>query len=172
MTCILVLILTGCQSPTPSNSELANKFIDTFYSFNRDSLQSILSQATHSQPNIFYYQKWAECANYKVLERDKFTVLMVNDHFSRYRERRPDGCTEDQLQRYRHLQDHDTRRAHPRHRNIVERLAHYYEAKEWVKQQRPELVDKACEGIWEGGPTPCECVRDDRRVLRLYRTKE
>ena len=35
----------------------------------------------------------------------------------------------------------------------------YYKAKEWVKQNRPELVEKACEGIWEGGPTPCECVQ-------------
>ncbi|MBA4057976.1 MAG: hypothetical protein C0490_24885, partial [Marivirga sp.] len=34
----------------------------------------------------------------------------------------------------------------------------YYEAKEWVIKNRPELVEKACEGIWEGGPTPCECV--------------
>ena len=34
----------------------------------------------------------------------------------------------------------------------------YYQAKEWVIKNRPELVEKPCEGIWEGGPTPCECV--------------
>jgi GH15 family glucan-1,4-alpha-glucosidase len=34
----------------------------------------------------------------------------------------------------------------------------YYEAKEWVKQNRSELIERPCEGIWEGGPTPCECI--------------
>ncbi|QLH32601.1 MAG: hypothetical protein HWD62_09365 [Cyclobacteriaceae bacterium] len=38
-------------------------------------------------------------------------------------------------------------------------LEEYYQAKEWVKKNRPELISKACEGIWEGGPTPCECVK-------------
>jgi hypothetical protein len=38
-------------------------------------------------------------------------------------------------------------------------LDDYYKAKEWVKANRPEYVEKACEGIWEGGPTPCECVK-------------
>lgn len=35
----------------------------------------------------------------------------------------------------------------------------YYKAKEWVKRNRPELIEKRCEGIWDGGPTPCECVQ-------------
>ena len=35
----------------------------------------------------------------------------------------------------------------------------YYAAKEWVKEHHPEFIEKACEGIWEGGPTPCECVQ-------------
>ncbi len=35
----------------------------------------------------------------------------------------------------------------------------FYEAKEWVKQNRPELIEEPCEGIWEGGPTACECVK-------------
>ena len=34
----------------------------------------------------------------------------------------------------------------------------YHEAKEWVNMNRPEFVKKACEGIWEGEPTPCECA--------------
>ena len=38
-------------------------------------------------------------------------------------------------------------------------VADFYKAKEWVKRYRPEFVEKACEGIWEGGPTPCECVQ-------------
>jgi hypothetical protein len=35
----------------------------------------------------------------------------------------------------------------------------YYEAKEWVKKNRSDLIEKPCKGIWEGGPTPCECIQ-------------
>jgi hypothetical protein len=35
----------------------------------------------------------------------------------------------------------------------------YHKAKEWVRQNRPEMIEKPYEGIWEGGPTPCKCVK-------------
>lgn len=35
----------------------------------------------------------------------------------------------------------------------------YHKAKEWVKKNHPELIEEPCKGIWEGGPTPCECVK-------------
>jgi hypothetical protein len=35
----------------------------------------------------------------------------------------------------------------------------YFIAKEWVKKNRPELIEEPCKGIWEGGPTPCDCVK-------------
>lgn len=45
----------------------------------------------------------------------------------------------------------------------------YYEAKAWVKKNRPEFVEKACEGIWVGGPTPCECIQGMvKRICRIY----
>ncbi|MDZ7649799.1 MAG: hypothetical protein U5K54_23150 [Cytophagales bacterium] len=34
------------------------------------------------------------------------------------------------------------------------------------KQNRPEYVEKACEDIWEGGPTPCECIQGMVRGLQ------
>ena len=52
-----------------NNIDIANQFIDAFYSFNEDSLKSALSYAEVSHPSILYYQKWAECANYKVVNR-------------------------------------------------------------------------------------------------------
>ena len=48
---------------------LANALIDAFYSFDADSLQWALGHAPGSQPEIMYYQKWAECGNYEVLNR-------------------------------------------------------------------------------------------------------
>ena len=55
-----------------TNIETGNEFIDIFYAFNGDSLQYILSYATESQPKILYYQKWAECANYKIVNRSQY----------------------------------------------------------------------------------------------------
>tara|TARA_B110000090_G_scaffold98373_1_gene110767 strand:+ start:66 stop:368 length:303 start_codon:yes stop_codon:yes gene_type:complete len=52
-----------------NNIDIANQFIDAFYSFNEDSLKLSLSYAEVSHPSILYYQKWAECGNYKVLNR-------------------------------------------------------------------------------------------------------
>jgi len=44
----------------------------------------------------------------------------------------------------------------------------YYEAKKWVKINRPELVVKQCEGIWDGGPTPCECIKGTIEGFREF----
>lgn len=35
----------------------------------------------------------------------------------------------------------------------------YYQARECVYLNRPELIEIPCEGIWEDGTTPCECVQ-------------
>src|SRR5690349_1327761 len=72
---ILALLLSSCKTPPNAdmkNIEVGISFIDAFYSFNKDSLASILSDAEKSQPEILYYQKWAECANYKVLDRSHY----------------------------------------------------------------------------------------------------
>lgn len=37
-----------------SNTDIANEFIDAFYSFNRATLTKVLSNAEESQPNIFF----------------------------------------------------------------------------------------------------------------------
>jgi hypothetical protein len=44
----------------------------------------------------------------------------------------------------------------------------YYEAKEWVRLNRPELIKEPCEGIWEEGSTPCECVRAMVEGFKLF----
>jgi hypothetical protein len=48
----------------------------------------------------------------------------------------------------------------------------YYEAKAWVNQHHPEYIDKACEGIWNGGPTPCECVQGMVKGFHAFMTQE
>lgn len=162
----LFLIFVGCGRVTnpvalqSNNVELATKFIDTFYSFNRDSLKLILSSAQESQPNILYYQKWAECGNYKIVKRDEW--FEKNDSVVIF----PVTVKDDLMTALKiDFNVTDTFRITIRNDEIISiqttsnDLDEYYQAKEWVNKNHPELVSKACEGIWEGGPTPCECVK-------------
>jgi len=163
-----LLLLASCKNAShkeapinhSSNAVVANEFVDAFYSFNRDSLASILSLAKTSQPNILYYQRWAECGHYKIVERggyieknDSLMVLPVTVH--------------DDLMSVLQINFNVTDTFHITIRDgkirSVENSSNdpdtYYEAKAWVKKNRPEYVEKACEGIWNGGPTPCECIQ-------------
>jgi hypothetical protein len=160
-----VLLFTGCKndkSPVTKNKNLtiANKFVDAFYSFNKDSLASMLSFAKESHPNILYYQKWAECGHYEVLKRDAYSEK--NDSVVIF----PVTVKDDLMAALQiDFNVTDTFRLTIRDGHIrrVENSSNdpdeYYQAKDWVKQNRPELVEKACEGVWAGGPTPCECIQ-------------
>jgi len=162
--CIFILMLGSCKTSThsdtyASNFAVGNKFIDAFYSFNRDSLQGMLASAKKSQPEILYYQKWAECANYKIVDRHYFEK---NDSLVIF----PITVKDDLMGALAiDFNVTDTFHISVHNGEIVSvktssnDIDVYYEAKEWVIKNRPELVEKACEGIWEGGPTPCECVK-------------
>ena len=160
--CIFILLALGCSAPrdTQPNLALGNKFIDSFYSFNRDSLQALLSAAEKSQGEILYYQKWAECAHYKVVDRSRFRE--VNDSLAVF-----PVTVEDDLMKALVIDFNVTDTFHISFRNGAissvktssNDLPAYHQAKEWVTKYRPELVKEACEGICEGGPTPCECVQ-------------
>jgi hypothetical protein len=142
------------------NVALANELIDAFYSFNVDSLELILYDAPESKPNILYYQKWAECGNYEIIER--FDCIIKNDSQVIC----PIKVKDDLIGALKidfnvtdtfhitieegHIQSVETSSNDPQM---------YYEAKEWVKLNLPDLIGEPCEGIWEGGPTPCECVK-------------
>lgn len=165
---ITFLILSGCKNTSHDNSPvdadgnvtLANKFIDAFYSFNRDSLASILSFAKESHPNILYYQKWAECGHYHVLKRD--TYFEKNDSVVIF-----PVTVKDDLMATLQIDFNVTDTFHVTikdgHIRRVENSSNdpdaYYQAKDWVKQNHPDLIEKACEGVWAGGPTPCECIQ-------------
>jgi hypothetical protein len=173
----LISILSGCKSgsksdiPNSSNSNvtLANKFIDAFYSFNEDTLKSTLNKAMASQPSILYYQKWAECANYEIFERNDF--IMKNDSLI--------SCpitVKDDLMGALNIDFNVTDSFHISILNnqIVSvqwtsnDIDVYYEAKDWVKANQPELIEVPCIGIWEGGPTPCECVKGMVKGFSLF----
>lgn len=155
------------------NIDIANEFIDAFYSFDNDKLASIMSHAEESQPNILYYQKWAECGNYEIVHRhdcvernDSVVICPIT--------------VKDDLIGALNVDFNVTDTFHV---TIIEGQIRsvenssndpdiYYEAKQWVGQNRPELIEIPCEGIWEGGPSPCECVRAMVKGFAEFRTLE
>ncbi|MGC3946415.1 MAG: hypothetical protein QM762_18155 [Chryseolinea sp.] len=162
LICICILLLTSCKTAPDKELDkfaIGNKFIDSFYSFNRDSLSSVLSFAKKSQPEILYYQKWAECARYKVVDRSHY--FEKNDSVVIF----PVTVKDDLMGALAiDFNVTDTFHISVKDGKVISvktssnDIDTYYQAKEWVNNNRPELVEKPCEGIWEGGPTPCECV--------------
>lgn len=158
----LLSFVFGCK-PQPSrkavNLALGNVFVDAFYSFDRDSLSPLLSNASTSQPEILYYQQWAKCAHYTILDRSH--MIVQNDTLVIC----PVTVKDDlmgALQIPLNITDtfHITIIAGKIHSVTTSSndIDTYYKAKAWVKTNRPELIEIPCKGIWAGGPTPCECV--------------
>ncbi|HEY3430742.1 MAG TPA: hypothetical protein VGK39_08705, partial [Cyclobacteriaceae bacterium] len=103
--------------------------------------------------------KWAECAHYKILDRshsfvknDSLIIFPVTVQDDLMAALSIDFNVTDTF----HISIQDGKIISVK--TSSNDLPEYYEAKEWVKENRPEFVEKACEGIWEGGPTPCDCV--------------
>ena len=155
-TCLVLLYScrhasnSGVYINQSSNVDIAAEFIDAFYSFNGDSLKSILTNAKESHPGILYYQKWAECGNYKVIKRHDCTI-------------KNDSLVICALEIDFNVTDTFHITIIKGQIRLIQTSSNdpdlYYEAKEWVNQNRPELIEKPCEGISEGGPTACECVK-------------
>lgn len=165
---VLVILQLSCKDnlnvkarqDDDKNVDLANAFIDAFYSYNGETLKSTLSQAKASQPNILYYQKWAECGNYKVL--NKGIIIHENDSTLTY----PITVKDDLMaaldidfnvtDTFRLTINEGRIRSVSTSSNDPDL---YYTAKDWVKENRNDLIEVPCKDIWNGGPTPCECIK-------------
>ena len=178
---ISIVLFIGCKNQSISetatyqneNIQIANHFIDAFYSFNKDSLKLSLSNAEKSHPSILYYQKWAECGNYEVLKR--FKCEEKNDSLVIC----PITVKDDLMSALQlDLNVTDTFHIMIKERKIrsVQTSSNdpdiYYKAKDWISQNRPELIEKPCEDAWEGGPTPCECIKATIQGLAEFKANE
>jgi len=165
---ISLLFVSGCKDSSRSDSsvdveknvEAANEFIDAFYSFNSDELESTLAYAEESKPSILYYQGWAEGGNYEIIDRhqcvarnDSLVICPVT--------------VKDDLIGALEIDFYVTDTFHV---TVIKGMIKsvttssndpplYHEALDWVRQNRPQLLEEPCRGIWEGGPTPGDCVR-------------
>jgi len=143
-----------------ANLRAAEAFVDAFYSFDRDRLRAVLSSAEGSQPQILFYQGWAQGGNYKILNRMPSTV----DDASKVR------CSitvNDDLINALGFDFNVTDTFHIilSEGKIVsvetssDDPPEYAQAEDWVNRNRPEVVKEPCRGYFEGGPTPGDCVR-------------
>lgn len=164
LICGLLLYLVSCKNVSnkeddinqTSNSDIATEFINAFYSFNKESLQSTLKYADDSRQTIIYYQKWAECGNYKVIKQNEF--IIKNDSLVLC----PITVKDDLIGAL----EVDFNVTDTFHLTIINKKIQsietssndpdlFYEAKDWIKHNKPELTEKAC----EGASTACKCVK-------------
>ena len=163
-----LLFVSGCKDSSRSDSSVeveknvaaANEFIDAFYSFNSDELESTLAYAEESKPSILYYQGWAEGGNYEIIERHP--CVARNDSLVLC----PVTVKDDLIGALEiDFYVTDTFHVTVKKGRILSVTTSsndpplFYEARDWVRQNRPELIEEPCRGIGEGGPTPGECVR-------------
>jgi len=162
---ITAALLTACGAPGGAaqpqlNLAAAEELIDAFYSFDRDRLLQALESAKESQPAILYYQGWAEGGNYRVVKRmpciqdgpaSAHCSITVKDDLMGAL-----GIPFDVT---------DTFHVSFAERRIVavkassNDLPVFDQALEWVRRERPESIRVPCDGFFDGGPTPGDCVR-------------
>lgn len=160
---VLILLLVSCSSNKPEKPHrlnLAEEFIDAFYSFDPAALKSLLSAAEESVPSIIYYQGWAEGGNYEIIDR-KPCVEQESDKVSCSVTVRDDPM----LALGVDFNVTDTFHISFTSGNIISvkttsnDLQIYHDAADWVRSEMPELVREPCQGFFEGGPTPGACAR-------------
>jgi hypothetical protein len=165
-----LLVLTSAAmvvaQPSPRSGArqqltIAEKFIDSFYSFEPAPLQALLASATEaSRGEILFYQDWAEGGHYKVIRRSPCHAH-DNDQVE---------CAitvEDDLAKALRFTFNvtDTFHLSIASGEIVSVTVTsddpplWEQAKAWVRKNRPELIEEPCRGYFAGGPTPGACVR-------------
>ncbi len=148
------------KTDVEENQMLAEAFIDAFYSFDPEQLAPLLAAAGESKAQMLYYQGWAEGGEYQIVERKACA-----------------GETPDKITCPITVQDNpvlaletgffvtDTFSISFSDRKIVQVETSsndqpiYYEARDWVKKEMPEIMAGPCKGFFAGGKTPADCAR-------------
>ena len=162
----LSLITCGESSNTRDHARsdeeiaMAEAFVDAFYSFDQDALRAALSTAEGSMPSIFFYQGWAEGGHYEVIERmpcNADSQGIVNCPIT----------VKDDLIGALGIDTNVTDTFHITFSagrivsitNSSNDPQTYYDAEEWTRNNRPELIEEPCKDFFDGGLTPGDCVR-------------
>ncbi|MCL6698377.1 hypothetical protein LZ496_06225 [Sphingomonas sp. NSE70-1] len=159
----LVAIIGGCASQrTQDEVRLATSeaFIDAFYSYDLPRLRIAMSDAPGSMGDTLYYQQWAEAGHYVVLNRKPCRMEKTDEAVC------PVTVKDDLVpalgvRRYVtdnfHFAFQDDRIV--KVWNSSDDPPEYSQAMAWLRRERPDIFTGPCRGMWEGGPTPKDCVR-------------
>ncbi len=160
---LIALLLTGCGKSADSGDqriETAESFVDAFYSFDPDVLRETLLSAEDSIPSILFYQGWAEGGNYEIVERIpcafdpegaiSCSITVKDDLIGAL------GIDFDVTDTFHLIFSGEQIVAVTNSSNDPQE---YHDAKKWVQENRPELINEPCMGFFDGGPTPGICVR-------------
>ena len=160
---ILAFVLSSCgdaSSPDDRSIAAAEAYVDAFYSFDADALRRVLASAQDSLPVMLFYQGWAEGGNYEVVQRFPCarsegqtidcSITVKDDLIAAL------GIDFNVTDTF-HLTVVDGQIVNVT--NSSNDPQAYYDANEWVRNNRPELIEVPCEGFFDGGPTPGDCVR-------------
>ncbi|MEM9386147.1 MAG: hypothetical protein AAGA68_13870 [Pseudomonadota bacterium] len=139
----------------------AEGMIDAFYSFEPKRLAPFLEDAGEYAKRLMYYQGWAEGGNYKIVRRAPCAVVdspqviacpitvqddpvmalgmtfKVTDTFT---------LTFDGLKIAKVATSSDDKPL-------------YHQAREWVVENMPQIMEGPCKGFFAGGATPGECAQ-------------
>lgn len=172
--CVRALVLCllpaigGCGREVPDTDglEVAETFIDAFYSWDRDRLAALVTPGTDADA-VLYYQGWAEAAHYEVTERrpceliaaDRVVcaITVTDDFGTALGYTATDTFT---------LSITDGRVASVTFQGDDPPV---FEAVfEWLAETRPEVFSGPCRDLFAGGPTPGDCARAIARGARDY----
>lgn len=168
---IVVVSLSGCADDSTGETDIAvaEAFIDAFYSFDPDPLGALLADAGESQADMLFYQGWAQAGNYIVMNRrpcestgdnvvscaitvQDDLVLALGIDFD---------VTDTFLLTIENglITQVDTSTDDPQL---------YHDARDWVWENRRDLVGKACHGDAGAMPDPKQCVLGALAGYREY----
>jgi hypothetical protein len=175
---VLAVLTAGCEeaaSPAPgpeappavesapapdADLQTAEGFIDAFYAFDAERLGAMLEAAPESAPRLLYYQGWAEGGNYVVLERTPCArsdegkvdcpVTVQDDPVVAL------GTGFNVTDTF-HLTFADGVLVEVKTSSNDQPI--YYEAREWVAANMPEVMEGPCANRGTADGTPGDCAR-------------
>jgi hypothetical protein len=163
---LCIIGLTACTDESNTDSTLAENIataesmIDAFYSFDPNQLQPLLSEAGVAEGRILGYQAWAEGGNYIVIERAPCAVesentiscaITVQDD--------PVVALETgfNVTDTFHITFGDTTIIGVETSSNDQPI--YYEARQWVEENMPEVMEGPCKRTDGLRDTPGDCAR-------------
>ena len=139
---------------------IAESLIDGFYSFDGVRLEQALASAWDSNESLLYYQGWAEGGNHEIVERKHCAVKSSNIVSC------PITVKDDLMLALAvdfFVTDTFEIIFEDRRVSSVETSSNdlpiYYQARDWVRANMPELIAQPCKGFFAGGSTPGDCAQ-------------